>query len=283
MSPALDVLGHALYLARFQIPVFPCKADKSPMTGRGFKDASTDQRQIRRWFGPHPDALIGVPTGIKFDVLDLDLQHPEARDWLRSQRLPKTRTHHTRSGGRHLLFKPTPNVSNSAGKIAPHIDTRGRGGYVIWWPANGFKVEHPDELAEMPAEIVAALRPAPAAPVKRGLSPAAVNNDPINPDLLVAALEVIPSDAYWPWLEIGAALQFEFGDDGFELFDQWSARSSKYNANQCRFKWRECAKFTRYSGRTILFYADQAAPGWREEYEIARWQNFLTSYAKRRR
>jgi hypothetical protein len=82
------------------------------------------------------------------------------------------------------LFKPT-GLGNSASKIAPHVDTRGRGGYIIWWPANGFRVEHPDELTEMPAEIVAALRPAPAAPVKRheeasqksarGLSPAAVN------------------------------------------------------------------------------------------------------------
>jgi hypothetical protein len=124
--------------------------------------------------------------------------------------------------------------------------------------------------------------PARAPDGKRAASRAG-NNDAISLYLLTAALEVIPSDNYWPWLEIGAALHFELGDDGFEPFDQWSARSHKYNPNQCRLKWRECAKFTRYTGRTILFYADKAAPGWREEYENSIWQNFLSGYAKPRR
>jgi Primase C terminal 2 (PriCT-2) len=107
--------------------------------------------------------------------------------------------------------------------------------------------------------------------------------EPIDPDLIVAALEVTPSEQYRPWLQIGAALRFEMGDDGFALFDRWSKGSSKYNANQSARKWRECAKFTKYTGRTILFYADQAAPGWREEYEITQWQNFLNNYVKPRR
>ena len=103
-----------------------------------------------------------------------------------------------------------------------------------------------------------------------------------DPDLLVAALEVIPSDEYWPWLEIGAALHFEIGDAGFELFDAWSAQSSKYNRNQCARKWRECAKLTAYTGRTILFYANKASPGWRRDYEIAQWQKFLVVFKKKK-
>lgn len=150
---------HALDLAQKQIPCFPCRDNKSPKTARGFKDASCDERKIERWWGQWPDALIGTPTGLLFDVLDLDLQHAEARDWAANTRLPATRTHHTRSGGRHLLFKPTPGLTNSTSKLAPHVDIRAGGGYIIWWPAEGFDVEHPHKIAAMPAWIVEALKP----------------------------------------------------------------------------------------------------------------------------
>ena len=71
---------------RNHIPVFPCRPDKSPYTDHGFKDASTDLRMVRRLFGPRPDALIGVPTGHRFDVLDIDVKHFEAVEWLKACR-----------------------------------------------------------------------------------------------------------------------------------------------------------------------------------------------------
>jgi Bifunctional DNA primase/polymerase, N-terminal len=119
----------ALKLAQ-RVPVFPCDNDKTPFVTHGFKDASSDPDTIRKWWLKWPDALIGVPTGIKFVVVDLDLQHDEARGWLSDNwgRLPVTRTHRTRSGGKHLLFAPHPDVKCSTGKVHPHVDTRGHGG-----------------------------------------------------------------------------------------------------------------------------------------------------------
>jgi hypothetical protein len=161
-------LHHALALARQSVPVFPCvnaptdrERDKKPLVPRGFHAASADPDQIRRWWTDWPNALIGVPTGSRFVVVDVDLQHPEAQEWLASAELPETRIHLTRSGGRHLLFRPQPQVRCSTGKIWPHVDTRGEGGYIIWWPAEGFEVINARILAPVPHWIVRWLNPPP--------------------------------------------------------------------------------------------------------------------------
>ena len=151
----------SLKLARRGIPVFPCGPDKRPLTPNGFKDASTDPDLVHEWWAEHPDALIGVPTGEKFVVVDVDLQHEDAQQWLADNRprLPLTRTHSTRSGGKHYLFAPNDTVKCSAGKLGPHIDTRGASGYVIWWPACGLEVLHGDVLALVPDWIIEKLNP----------------------------------------------------------------------------------------------------------------------------
>ncbi|MGC1577031.1 MAG: bifunctional DNA primase/polymerase [Beijerinckiaceae bacterium] len=87
--------------------------------------------------------LIGIPTGraSRLDVLDLDPRHG-SDTWLQANRdrLPATRTHATRSGGLHLLFRHVVGMRNSVGRIASGVDTRGDDGYVIWWPAVGLPV-----------------------------------------------------------------------------------------------------------------------------------------------
>jgi len=153
---------HALALAERGVPVFPCGSDKRPLVARGFKDASTDADITRAWWERWSGALVGVPTGERSGIFVLDIdsaKHLEADEWLErhAQRLPDTRMHRTRSGGLHLLFQHRAGLKNTASLLSPGVDTRGNGGYVIWWPSEGLKVLHGSVLAEVPGWVLDAL------------------------------------------------------------------------------------------------------------------------------
>ena len=125
------------------VPVFPCDANKRPLTRHGFKDATADPAEIRRLFANPAAVMIGMPTGEVTAVVVVDIDVKEGRQgriWLdaNSHRLPQTWTVRTASGGLHLYFRwPEQPIRNSASKIAPGIDVRGDGGYVIVPPSPG--------------------------------------------------------------------------------------------------------------------------------------------------
>jgi hypothetical protein len=145
--------------------VFPCGAErKMPCWGKreggkGFYDATTDPAGIDRLFRHRHAELIAVRTGETsgVSILDVDVKHDAARAWwIKSERhLPATRTYRTRSGGIHLFFRHAPGVRNSEGKPVLGIDSRGEGGYAVFWFAHGFEcLDHsppapwPDWLSE---------------------------------------------------------------------------------------------------------------------------------------
>jgi hypothetical protein len=129
---------------------FPCRLsadpeiNKSPACKHGFKDARTDELSLRRLWRKSPGALVGVATGLasRASVLDIDRKHPEAWEWWAEhrERLLPTRVHRTSSGGLHLVFRHLDGIKNSTSKINKGVDTRGDGGYFIWWPATGLPV-----------------------------------------------------------------------------------------------------------------------------------------------
>ncbi|MEA3276573.1 MAG: bifunctional DNA primase/polymerase [Pseudomonadota bacterium] len=144
-----QTLRAALAYAARGHPVFPCGADKRPLTQHGFKDATTDEVRIRAWWAEHPSALIGMPTGDASGLWVLDVDNKNGVDGAETLyqlerahgELPGTVQALTPTGGQHIYFA-LPNdgeIRNSAGKLGPGLDVRGSGGYVILPPsrANG--------------------------------------------------------------------------------------------------------------------------------------------------
>jgi len=83
--------------------------------------------------------------------VDIDPRNGGDR-WLvdNSDRLPPTRTHATRSGGDHLLFRHHGGLGCSASRVAPGIDIRADGGYIVWWPAADIPVRDDSPIAAWP-------------------------------------------------------------------------------------------------------------------------------------
>jgi bifunctional DNA primase/polymerase-like protein len=172
----------ALHYAARGTPIFPVNfADKHPLTEHGFKDATTDVKQIRTWWHVWPRAMIAIPTGPRSGlwILDPDLDpakgidghHAMARLIADHGPLPSTLTSITPRGGRHHLFRWQDQflIRNSTSEIGPGIDVRGDGGYFVAPPSvriDGVPYRWEDEtrqIVEAPAWLVElALKAKPA-------------------------------------------------------------------------------------------------------------------------
>jgi hypothetical protein len=122
------LIAAALWYAEQGIPVFPLQPrQKRPMPGsRGFKDATVNVEQVRSWWDAVPDANIGTPTGLAFDVIDVD--GPVGVVTLLTELWGTPRP-----GGQHI-YVPPAGVGNRAA-VYPGIDYRGAGGYVVIPPS----------------------------------------------------------------------------------------------------------------------------------------------------
>lgn len=150
-----NVLNHALEYARKGWAVFPvhgikggiCTCQKGhdctspgkhPRTKSGVKEASTDEATIRNWFAEKPYLNIGIATGAisGLVVVDVDAKNGGLES-LEKLDLGTALTTKTGGGGVHLYYEwpATETIGNSVGTLAPGIDIRGAGGYVVAPPS----------------------------------------------------------------------------------------------------------------------------------------------------
>lgn len=130
----------AIEYAKNGIPVFPCALDKAPITINGHHAATTDLKEIEKWWKKHPKSLIASPSTYSV-VLDIDdynlcpankvlvehvLSDLKENNFFPSQGFKVK----TMSGGTHVYFKPNKDQTRKIGTL-PSIDLLGSGGYVI--------------------------------------------------------------------------------------------------------------------------------------------------------
>ncbi|WP_037856366.1 bifunctional DNA primase/polymerase [Streptomyces sp. NRRL S-340] len=159
-------LAHALSAAERGLAVLPLSRTKLPALrsphrdgpapgrppchgecgrfGHGVYDASTDPARIRELFAAAPRATgYGIACGLPpYHLIGVDLDTKAGTNAPAALRelavrhrftLPATVVVVTPSGGRHLWLSGPPDavVPNSAGRLAPGIDIRGAGGYLV--------------------------------------------------------------------------------------------------------------------------------------------------------
>lgn len=164
MTASDDACASAINLARNAgYACFPCRVDKSPACPHGFKDASADPADILRLWHRFAGPLIGIATGTvsQLWVLDVDQKHHAAWEWWQANhhRLLPTRVYQTRSGGLHLYFRDGIGIGCTTGRICHGVDTRGDGGYAIYWFATGLACHDHSPPTPWPSWLRAALSP----------------------------------------------------------------------------------------------------------------------------
>lgn len=132
-----NLLQHAESLVTSGFSIFPVKyRDKIPLTKNGFKDASISFEQLKTWDKQFQEYNIGIRTGDGLAVIDVDTNNGGTNSWIKlteNNPVPDTVCAQTGGGGRHFFFKG--NIKNTASKLAPGVDTRGEGGYVVSPPS----------------------------------------------------------------------------------------------------------------------------------------------------
>lgn len=134
-------------------PVFPTTGKKPswsnaelalPKGMGGYKIATQVKKRVRELFR-HPRATeIAVPMGEMSGLMciDVDLyKHPELQEWLdENPEWFKTRTHSTRSGGLHFIYRHPGDTVKFPATLRPGVDVKAVGnGYICFPPTEGYE------------------------------------------------------------------------------------------------------------------------------------------------
>ena len=174
----MSKLDHALAIAAKGLPVFPlqhtnpdgsctcgddgCRSQgKHPLAGsHGWKDATVDAAQIRKWWAANPDANIAIHPGKEFVYFDLDKKNEKNGirelanylDMSEANLLAMTYCVETASGAFHLYFKADKPYGNRTSML-PGVDVRADGGHVVAEGSTIYKLNDEFDYFERPYKV----------------------------------------------------------------------------------------------------------------------------------
>lgn len=137
-----DIISLAKSYSRYGWQCFPLPPRNKVPAVKWADIATSDENVLVGWFDTMPAANIGITCGARSGivVLDVDAAHGGYESLAAIQgvhgKLPETPVAKTGGGGEHIFFKHTGReIRNSSSRLAPGLDIRGDGGYVVGVPS----------------------------------------------------------------------------------------------------------------------------------------------------
>lgn len=270
--------------AKAGILVLPLEPNSKKLPGEGginYLSASNKAKTIDKWFGPEGKFRgfnIGIACGTKNGVMALDIDtklnqgttgiKELSKILAKEGDLPPGPKQSTPSGGFHYLYQWQSNAVNSSSKVAPGLDTRGGAddrctGHIVAYPSQiddkSYSWEQGGEIPVMPGWLSASLgEPWRSDKKQEHQEKQEVPVNQINRMLI----SIDPDNlSYEDWVKVGMALKNVCGEDGLELWDEWSSGGARRKANECRSRWKTFLEDGPVGFGTLLFMAKEA--GWR--------------------
>lgn len=283
-----SLLNAALQYAEQGYKVLPLvQGGSTPACKHGFKDATDNQLQIKTWWTENPDYNIGIATGAMSGIIAIDVDckngkpGPENFEKLRRQyELPITLMAKTPSNGTHHIYayNGIP-IKSTQNQLAPGVDVRGDGGYIVAWPSrrNGKTYQwlnaNFEEIQELPPPFIEIIKkPEDTENLAHDTDPGDWDLAEIKDALAHCKFDFDDRDT---WAMVGMALRYTgHGEMAYEIWEAWSRQSLKYNAKDQRNKWNS---FNRKSGKVITpetIFRNAYDNGWKSKGKIQRDLDF---------
>ena len=151
----------------------------------------------------------------------------------------------TGGGGWHIYYKHNSNEKlHSSLKAYKGVDFKSSGFVVgagsMHESGTQYEVQEGfvDDITELPAVLKEVL-------TKREIirDSFSANNKEVTATEIIELLSFVSCyDDYYEWLEIGMIIHESLGSDGYDIFDNWSKNSDKYDAAQIDLKWHSFGK-----------------------------------------
>ena len=281
-----DAVHHAAkcYI-KYGMPVLPLEPQSKKLpsgnSGVNYLSASVKPTTIDKWFGPggkYRGCNIGIGCGTASGVmaLDVDAKPISGTTGLKQLAtivekegpLPTGPVQATPSGGKHYLYRWQENAVSSSSKVAPGLDTRGGTadrctGHIVAYPSvvvgKQYRWEEGGNTPLMPEWLSVSLGQSWREKPKQDEQP----KQEIPVHQINRMLTIIDPDSlsYEDWVKVGMALKSTCGDDGLEIWDEWSAGGSRRKNNECKSRWKSFHDDGPVGFGTLLFMAKEA--GWR--------------------
>ena len=137
----MNTLDQILYLTDLGLRIHPLSArNKIPLLDDWTRQASKDERVIKRWFKKFPNSNWGIATGFESGVfvIDIDPKHKGKETWegfIDGKASPKTLEVVTGTKGTHYYFEYPSNIAVSNSALGKGVDVRGEGGNIVIPPS----------------------------------------------------------------------------------------------------------------------------------------------------